>query len=219
MGIIRAHMAWNLHTHHDMTHHPWDALTLHCGASSGESGPCIWRRTDGEGPMTPNDLSTQLRQEAGEYLARRRGGVGASLVAVGAMGLITLYQMGRIAHLPDPPLPGFDADKVDASAEAYAKLAMPDGVLGLGSYAVTAAFAAMGGEDRATTHPWMPLALAAKVAFDTVQAGKLSVDQWTKHRAFCVWCLLASGATAVTVPLVIPEARAAVTHLLAERRR
>lgn len=169
--------------------------------------------------MTPNDLSKQLRQEAGEYLARRRGVVGASLVAVGAMGLITLYQMGLIAHLPDPPLPGFDADKVDASAEASAKLAMPDGVLGLGSYAVTVAFAAMGGEDRATTHPWMPLALAAKVAFDTVQAGKLSVDQWTTHRAFCVWCLLASGATAVTVPLVIPEARAAVTHLLAERRR
>ncbi len=169
--------------------------------------------------MTPNDLSTSLRQGAGGYLARRRGVVGASLAAMGAMSLITLYQMGLIAHLPDPPLPGFDADKVDASAEAYAKFAMPDGVLGLSSYAVTAALAAMGGEDRARTHPWIPLALAAKVAFDTVQAGHLTMDQWTTHRAFCIWCLLASGATAVTVPLVIPEARAAGAHLLAAWRR
>ncbi len=29
--------------------------------------------------------------------------------------VVSLYQTGVISHLPDPPLPVFDADKVDAS--------------------------------------------------------------------------------------------------------
>ncbi|MDQ6644714.1 MAG: vitamin K epoxide reductase, partial [Chloroflexota bacterium] len=106
-----------------------------------------------------------------------------SLAAVGSMGLIILYQMGIIKNIPNPSLPGFDAAKVDASAEAYAKLATPDGAIGLASYAVTIGLAAMGEEDRAYEQPWIPLALAAKVGFDAVQAGMLTVDQVTKQKA------------------------------------
>ncbi len=163
--------------------------------------------------MTPEELSEQLRNGDNEYLRRRRTVVGLSLVAVGSMGLIALYQMGIITHLPEPPLPRLDADKVDASPEAYSRFSMPDGFLGLGSYAMTMGLAAMGGQDRARTDPWIPLALAAKVAFDTSQAVRLTVDQATKEKAFCSWCLLAALATFSTVPFVIPEARAAIRHL------
>lgn len=165
--------------------------------------------------MRPEELSRQLRRGSGAFLARRRKIVGLALTAAGSMGLISLYQMGIIEHLPEPPLPRFDADKVDAAAEAYAKLSTPDAVIGLGSYAATLGLAAMGGQDRATERPWIPLALAAKVAFDAVQAGNLSVDQWTEHRAFCFWCLLAAGSTFATVPLAVPEVRAALRQLLA----
>ena len=164
--------------------------------------------------MKPETLSRQLRKGSGPFLARRRGIVGLSLISVNAMGLIALYQMGIIQHLPEPPIPGLDADKVDASAAAYAYFSTPDAVIGLGSYAVTMGLAAMGGEDRATQRPWIPLALAVKVIFDAAQAGKLTVDQWTKHRAFCFWCLLAAGATFATVPLAIPEARSAFDRVV-----
>jgi len=163
--------------------------------------------------MTPEELSEQLRNSDNEYLRRRRTVVGLSLVAVGSMGLIALYQMGIIKHLPEPPLPRLDADKVDASPEAYSRFSMPDGFLGLGSYAMTMGLAAMGGQDRARTDPWIPLALAAKVAFDTSQAVRLTVDQATKEKAFCSWCLLSALATFATVPFVIPEARAAIRQL------
>lgn len=155
-------------------------------------------------------LSHELRTGDDQHLRRRRGVVALSLLAAGAMGVITLFQMGLTTHVPEPPLPKLDADKVDASAEAYGKLATPDAVLGLGSYAATMTLAAMGGADRARTQPWIPLALAAKVAFDVAQAGKLTVDQWTKHRAFCFWCLVAAGATFAMAPLVVPEAREAL---------
>lgn len=163
--------------------------------------------------MTPEELSDELRNGDGDDLRRRRGIVGLSLVAVGAMGMISLYQMGIIKHLPEPPLPRLDADMVDASPEAYSRLATPDGFLGLGSYAMTMGLAAMGGKDRARTQPWIPLALAAKVAFDTSQGIRLTVDQATKQKAFCSWCLLSALCTFATVPLVVPETRAAIRHL------
>jgi hypothetical protein len=163
--------------------------------------------------LNPEDLSRQLREGTGKFLARRRGVTGLSLVAAGSMALISLYQLGLIKHLPEPPLPYFDADKVDAAPDAYAMLSMPDAVIGFGSYAATLGLAAMGGEDRAAERPWIPLAMAAKALVDAGQAGKLSVDQWTQHRAFCFWCLLAAGATFAAVPLTLPEAHAALKQI------
>jgi uncharacterized membrane protein len=162
---------------------------------------------------TPEELSDQLRNGSGGALARRRGVVCLSLVAAGSMGLISLYQIGIIKHLPEPPLPRLDADTVDASPDAYARFAMPDAFLGLGSYAMTMGLAAMGGQNRARTQPWIPLALMAKVAFDTYQAGRLTVVQATREKAFCSWCLLSALSTFATVPLVVPETRAAIRRL------
>ena len=158
-------------------------------------------------------LSRELRTSGRPFLSDRRWTVGLSLAAMGSLAAVSLYQMGIIRHLPEPPLPRMDADTVDAAPEAYAMLAMPDGVLGLVSYAGTAALAAAGAANRATTHPALPLALAGKVGFDAIVSGKLTVDQWTKHQAWCFWCLTASAATFATVPRVIPEAREAVRTL------
>ena len=102
---------------------------------------------------------------------------------------------------------------MDASPEAYRYLSTPDGVLGLASYAATAVLASMGGPDRARTTPWLPLLAAVKTGADAAQAAKLTRDQWTEHRAFCSWCLLAAAATFATVPLVLPEARDALRRL------
>jgi uncharacterized membrane protein len=164
--------------------------------------------------MKAEELSRQLRGGSGQFLPQRRGIIALEMVAIGSMGLITLYQMGMLKHLPEPPLPGLDADKVDASAEAYSRFSTPDGVLGIGNYAITLGLAAMGGTDRSKEQPWIPLALAAKVAFDTSQAIRLFFDQKTKYQAFCSWCLLAAGTTLATIPLVLPETYTALRHLL-----
>lgn len=164
---------------------------------------------------SPAELSRELRTDHAESMERRRKVAGLSLIAAGAMGVIAAFQTGLIKHLPEPPLPLLDADKVDASSEAYGKLSLPDGVVGLGSYAATMALAAMGGADRTRRAPWIPLALAAKVAIDSVNAGKLTIDQWAKHRAFCSYCLLGAAATFAMIPLVLPDARAALRELTA----
>ena len=50
-------------------------------------------------------------------------------------------------------------------------------------------------------------------AFDVATAAKLTLDQWTKHKAFCFWCLTAAAATFATAPLVVDEARRALAAL------
>lgn len=163
--------------------------------------------------MKPAQLSKQLRNDSGDFLEQRRAIVVASLTAVGCMGLIALYQMGIIKHLPEPKMAGIDSDKVDASEEAYSHLQMGDAFIGLGSYAATMGLAAMGPKDRASSQPWIPLALAAKAGVDALQAAKLTYDQYARHRAACIWCLVAAAATFVTAALVVPEARAAAKSL------
>lgn len=165
--------------------------------------------------MSGASLSRELREGNGDFLKQRRQTVGLSLVASAAMGVITLYQMGIIPHLPEPPLPYLDADKVDAAPEAYdrAGTATPDAALGLVDYAATVVLASVAGPDRARTLPWLPLLLAVKVGVDALNAGYLTYEQVAKHRALCSYCLLASAVTFATVPLVLPEARAAWKHL------
>ena len=99
------------------------------------------------------------------------------------------------------------------AGEAYEYLNAPDAALGLASYAATLVLAGMGSDRRAEERPWIPLALAAKVGLDAVSALYLTVEQGTKHRRFCSWCLVGAGLSAAMVPQVMPEARAAWGHL------
>ncbi len=158
-------------------------------------------------------VSDDLRRRVTPHLRRRRRQTVLTLGATATMGVISLYQTGILRHLPDPPLPGLDSDKVDASGEAYQYLKTPDAALGLASYAATLALAGMGSGRRAEERPWIPLALAAKVGLDTVSALYLTVEQGSKHRRFCSWCLVATGLSAAMVPQVLPEARTAWGHL------
>lgn len=160
-------------------------------------------------PSSPHAeaLSRDLRHGHDPAIRRRRRVAGLSIVAGGALGLVALYQMGLVRHLPEPPLRVFDADRVDASGEAYRLGSTPDAALGIASYAVTLALAGMGPSGRAHTQPWVPLALAAKVALDAGSGALLTVEQISRHRALCFWCLLASLASLVSAPLTLPEAR------------
>ncbi|HEX5411835.1 MAG TPA: vitamin K epoxide reductase family protein [Terriglobia bacterium] len=127
------------------------------------------------------------------------------LAGIASLGLITLYQTGILKHLPVPPVPGFNADKVHSSARAYRMLALPDAALAVASYAVTLGLIAMSGAERAVEHPWVPVAAAGTAAMDCLLSAKLTADQATKHRAFSVWSLPLEVTTFATPPLAITE--------------
>ncbi|AFZ69569.1 vitamin K epoxide reductase family protein [Deinococcus peraridilitoris] len=169
--------------------------------------------------MNAQTLSAQWRAEEGDFLAERRRIVGLSLLAAAAMGAVTLYQTGLVKHLPEPPLPYLNAEKVDASPEAYNRVgsATPDAALGLVSYAATVMLATMAGMDRARQYPLIPLVLAGKVTVDAVNAGYLTWEQIAKHKALCSYCLVAAAASLAVVPAAWPEARAALKYWRTKR--
>lgn len=163
--------------------------------------------------MTPEELSSSLRTNQSGDLARRRWMAGLSLFNIASMGLIALFQIGVLKHVPEPRLPGADADKINGSPQAYALLRTPDAFLAIGSYAATAALAAIGPPDRASAMPWAPLALAGKALGDAGAAVKLLIDQPVKYKAYCVWCILSAGASLAVLPLALPEAKKAFANL------
>jgi len=154
-------------------------------------------------------VSEDLRQGEGDWLPQRRRIAALSLSGIGALGVVAAYQTGLIRRPPEPALPGLDAERVDAAGEAYEFLKTPDAALGLVSYAATLVLAGMGDRSRATNRPWVPLALAAKVFFDAASGIYLTLEQGTKHRRFCSWCLAAAAASVAMVPYAMPEAAAA----------
>jgi uncharacterized membrane protein len=158
-------------------------------------------------------VSDALRRMESPELRRRRAATGLSLLATFALGVVEAYQAGVLRFVPEPALRFFDADRVDASGEAYHSLRTPDAGLGIVSYGVTMALVTAGAEDRAETRPWLPLLAAAKVVTDALNGGYLFAEQVSKHRAVCSWCTVAAAASVATVPLVLPEARRAWARL------
>lgn len=154
----------------------------------------------------PRVLSRELRLGTGPDLRRRRWVLGLSLLGTLAAQIVTMFQMGLVRRLPDPPVGPFDSDRVDASDYAYSRLGTPDGALMLVTYGATAALAAAGGADRAGRNPALPLALAAKTGFDTVSALRLAADEWHDNRALCAYRQAATVASLASFVLAVPEA-------------
>ena len=161
----------------------------------------------------PAELGRELREGSGIYLKRRRGILGLTFFTSTVLAGVALYQTGIWKKLPEPRWSGFDAEKVNGSAEAYSLLAVPDGLLGFVSYAVTACLAGAGPEDRWRATPLLPVAMGLKLLADAAFAGKLTLDECRKFRAFSLWSLLAAGATFTALPFAVPEMKAALQQL------
>jgi uncharacterized membrane protein len=134
------------------------------------------------------------------------------LLATFSLGVVEAYQIGLLRTVPEPAWRFLDADKVDASGEAYHSLGTPDAGLGIVSYGITMALVAAGPERRAESKAWLPLLAAAKVISDALNGGYLFAEQVSRHRAVCSWCTVAAVASMATVSLVLPEARRAWTR-------
>lgn len=167
--------------------------------------------------MDPRQLSHELRLGESDDLTRRRWIVGLSVLGSALGGVVGMYQTGIIRRLPDPPLDVFDSNKVDASDYAYSRLGTPDGLLMIGTYAVTAALAGAGGKDRARDQPWLPVATAAKALYDAYVTLKLAREEWAENKALCAYCQVATVASLASAALALPEAAKAVDTLIADQ--
>ncbi|CAN5430738.1 hypothetical protein BH18ACI1_BH18ACI1_05830 [soil metagenome] len=157
------------------------------------------------GGLDPQELREELQAGDSENLRRRRMIISLSLLGMGAMTAISLLQTGIIKHLPDPPIDGFNSDKVNSSDTAYA-LGVPDGALSLASLAANIPIAAFGGENRAEEQPIVPLLAAGKSIVEAVIAGWYFYQMPAKEKAWCGYCITGALMNFGIAALTIPEA-------------
>ncbi|MDP8921748.1 MAG: vitamin K epoxide reductase family protein [Chloroflexota bacterium] len=149
---------------------------------------------------------------AEDGLADRRWVVGLSLVGMASMAAVSLLQTGVVGHLPDPPLPGFNSDKVNLSKTAF-PLGIPDGTLGLLSFALNLPLAAYGPADRARRMPWLPVLGTAKALIDSVVSAWYFYQMPAREKAWCAYCVLSAFANFGILAASLPEGRRALARL------
>lgn len=164
-------------------------------------------------------VSDYLRNAADDSVNARRRITSFYLAGSAALAVVAAYQMGLIKRVPEPGLWFLDADRVDASGEAYASLRVPDAVLGLVSYSITLALVTSGGRERISRQPWLPVAAALKVVFDAASGVLLTAEQVAKHRALCSWCVTAAAASWISLPFAFADMRAAAASWGGIKRR
>jgi uncharacterized membrane protein len=157
----------------------------------------------------------ELREDESRAMWRRRAVVGLSLVGMGAMAAVSLFQTGVVKSLPDPPVAGFDSNKVNSSDTAYL-MGVPDGTVSLASLATNIPLAACGGADRARTEPLVPLLAAGKAAIEAAVAGWYFYQMPAKERAWCAYCIVGALANFGVAALTLSEAREALRSLGAQ---
>lgn len=156
----------------------------------------------------PLRLRRELQESNESGVNLRRAVIGLSLLGIGAMTAVTLFQTGIVKHLPDPPIDSFDSDKVNSSETAYA-LGVPDGALSLASLAANIPLAAYGGENRAETMPLVPIVIAAKTTVEAAVAGWYFYQMPTKEKAWCGYCIVGALTNWSIAALTLIEAKRA----------
>lgn len=112
---------------------------------------------------------------------------------MGMLAVVAAYQLGAVAHLPDPPGGLFDSDRI-VSAKQARIFGVPDALVGLASYATTFALAKAAARN---AHSRVFCGSVGLKVWIDVSAGIFkAARQWPRFHALCSWCL---GVTAVSV--------------------
>lgn len=162
----------------------------------------------------PAVLRRDLREADDEPgILLRRAIVGTSLIGIACMAVTTLFQTGMIRHLADPPIEGFDSDKVNSSDLAYG-WGMPDSPLSIGSHAAAIALAGAGAADRAESKPLVPLAATLAAVPAAVTAARyLFHDMPVREKGWCPYCIVDALAHLAVLGFTLWESKKAIDRL------
>lgn len=109
---------------------------------------------------------------------------------IGCLSMVppAMLQLGLVKHLPDPPLDGFDSDKVNLSPDAF-PAGVPDGPVAFTSFAMNLYLLKLGRESRG----WRSI-VAAKSGLEALVALRYLYLMPTRERAWCPYCVLGAAA-------------------------
>ena len=164
--------------------------------------------------LSAQELGFELRDSTDDFVVHRRAGAVLALVSMTSLAIVALYQFGVLKRLPEPPLPGLDAEKVNGSKQAYQLLNNARRSAGHGQF---------------TRRLWVWRRWAGQPArkrsVDSARARREGGSRHAPSRhadpqilgqlpAFSLYSLITATATFLTLPTVLPEAYAAWRKLV-----
>lgn len=162
---------------------------------------------------SPEVLRHDLQETNEPGVLLRRAIVGTSLIGIACMAVTTMFQMGFFRHLADPPVEGFDSDKVNSSDLAYG-WGLPDSPISISSHATSIVLAAVGGAERAEDQPLVPLAATAAALPAAVTAARyLFHDMPVREKGWCPWCIVDGLAHLAVLGFTLWESKKAIERL------
>lgn len=144
---------------------------------------------------------------------RRNWIVGISTVGAIAGHLINMHQ-NKVLDKPDKSsVLGVMANQVD---EKLAKngIEMPDAIVNLINYGLTAWLARAGGRKRAKNQPLLPIAMGVKTIADATVALELVGQDWKKNKEIGTYYQVAAIAALASAMVAIPEMIKGIQHLI-----
>lgn len=152
--------------------------------------------------------------EASETLPNADVMIYACCVTLATLVPVTLFQIGAIGVLPDPPMPIFASEHI-TSSEAAHPLGIPDGILGLASFSATLGLILLAKHSRTSR-----LLLGGKLLLDGGMAAFNTGRQVMNFGKLCSWCMgtaLAAGVMVYAGRDTIRAASSLGRHAFTER--
>lgn len=158
--------------------------------------------TDRRPPGLPTDPSSW---------SRRAPLIGLGLAGAAVATYLSLYQLGALKDVWDPIF-GTGSERVISSTVSRA-LPIPDATLGVLAYLLDAALAAIGGQRRWRTAPWLVVADGLVVLGLVLTGLALTATQLFIFHVGCTLCLVSAAISFSSGLLARDEVVAAVDHL------
>jgi uncharacterized membrane protein len=156
------------------------------------------------GDLHPQTLRQDLQDDRSADMKRRRWIIVLAVFGMLNMGYVSLFQMGVIKHLFDPPIPLVNSDRVNSSDRAY-QYGVPDGTVDLVMLALMVMLSAVGGTNRQETLWLVPIGV---LVFALAQAGGaiFYFSEMVKMKVACIYCIMTALVHVSILPLTFPEA-------------
>ena len=159
-------------------------------------------------------IRNELRDGNSTALDARRKVILLSALGLVDFSIISLYQTGIIRHLPDPPHPIFDSDKINASEDAY-QFGAPDGPISAVAYATSMLLASAAGSDKTGRKPVLDVALGATVAGNAVGAAYYLFNMIFKQKKICPYCVAGAVINIASAIIIAPTIAKSVKKMMA----
>ncbi len=163
--------------------------------------------------MNIDAIRKQLRSGKSPSLQRRRKIALLSAIGLVDFSMISLYQVGVIKHMPDPPGKIFDSDKANGSHKAYAA-GVPDGPITLVAFGMNILLASAGGSRKSGRHPIFDVLLGALVTGTALGSINYMYNMITVQEKACPYCMVGALLNFVMVPYALPDAKNSLKKLL-----